>query len=116
MTTDKPLFEKIRTSEYGDSPNNVHITRRSDTISIGLTYPNISTCGIKFIEIDQESVWASDGIRITYDYGRDGWSIMQPMKLCWAAEDDVCDMGWTETAFVTSWRFEKEQKEHEDSL
>jgi len=110
------IYEKIRESEYGDSPNNVHITRRGDTILIEPTYPNISTCGVKFIEVNQESVRASDGIRLTYDYDRDGWSIMQPTKLCWSGDDAVCDMGWTETAFVQSWHFRDKQQEHEDSL
>lgn len=31
-------------------------------------------------------------------------------------EDDVCDEGWTESAFVESWHFKDKQKEWEDSL
>ncbi len=116
QTTNKSVkYEKIRESEYGDSPNNVHITRRGDTISIEPTYPSISTCGVKFIEVNQESVRASDGIRITYDYDRDGWSIMQPTRLSWSCDDEVCDEGWTETAFVESWHFRDKQKEWDDA-
>ncbi len=107
-------YEKIRESEYGDSPNNVHITRISDTLSVEMTYPEISENGVKFIEIDQESVRASDGIRLTYDYDRDGWSIMQPTKMCWV--DEPCDMGWEEVAFIESWALREKQEAWEASL
>lgn len=108
------IYEKIRESEYGDSPNNVNIMRRGDTISVEPTYPNISTCGVKFIEVDQESVRASDGIRLHYDYNRDGWVIEQPTKLSWAKEP--FDRGWKEVAFVESWALSEEQEAWDNSL
>lgn len=110
------IYEKIRESEYGVSPNNVHITRRGDTLCVENTYPNITKVGVKYFEIDQESVRASDGIRLHYDYDRDGWVIEQPTKLIWLANDDPCDMGWKEVAFIQSWALEAEQKAWEESL
>lgn len=107
-------YEKIRESEYGGSPNNVHIARRGDTLSVAMTYPSISENGVKFIEIDQESVRASDGIRLTFDYDRDGWSIMQPTKMCW--KDEPFDMGWEEVAFIKSWALREKQEAWEASL
>ncbi len=107
-------YEKIRESEYGDSLNNAHITRRGDTLSVELTYPKISSQGIKFIEVDQESVRASDGIRMFYDYDRDGWAIQQPTRLIWNKEP--YDMGWKEVAFIQSWGLREEQEAWERSL
>lgn len=109
-------FERIRQSEYGDSPNNFHITRRGDVLSVELTYPNIIEKGVRFIEVDQESVRASDGIRLSYDYDRDGWVIQQPTKLCWDSEDTAGDMGWKEVAFIQSWALSDEQEAWERSL
>src|SRR4051812_44429429 len=104
------IRETIRESEYGSSPNNVHIDRFGNTLSVCPTYPQINDLGIKFIEINQESVRASDGIRLTYDYARDGWSIQQPTILVWRSDDKVCDEGWKEVAFVQSWALSKEQE------
>lgn len=110
------IYEKIRESDYGRSPNNVHITRRGDTLSVEHTYPNINPNGVKYFEINQESVRATDGIRLHYDYDRDGWVIEQPTKLSWLYKDDACDMGWKEVAFIQSWALETEQKAWEESL
>lgn len=110
------IYEEIRKSAYGGSPNNVFITRRGRTLELRHTYPEITEFGIKYFEIDQESVRASDGIRLHYDYDRDGWIIEQPTKLCWSSTDTECDMGWKEVAFIQSWALEEEQKAHEESL
>lgn len=108
------IYERIRKSEYGDSPNNVHITRCGDTLSVKNTYPSITDNGVKYFEVNQESVRATDGIRLHYDYDRDGWVIEQPTKLTWLEEP--CDMGWKEVAFIQSWALEDEQKAWECSL
>ena len=108
------IFEKIRQSQYGDSPRNVHITRRGDTLSVENTYPNITENGVRYFEVNQESVRVTDGIRLHYNYDRDGWVIEQPTKLIWLEEP--CDMGWKEVAFIQSWALEAEQKAWENSL
>lgn len=53
----------------------------------------------KHIFINQESVRASDGIRVSYDYDRDGWKIEQPV---WTDEDRMGET-YVEVAFVQSW-------------
>lgn len=112
-------------SEYGKSPNNFHITRRGDTLLVTLTYPPWSetdnTNGQCFyIEIDQESVRASDGIRMFYDYERDGWAIQQAAIFEWACDDEDMDRDWQEVAFIQSWAREKldsddKQVDHEQN-
>lgn len=78
-----------------------------DTIFVELWYPRSRE--IKHVEIDLVDVRASDGIRVTYDFDRDGWSVQQPTRLSWPAEDKVCDPGWKEVAFVRSWQLDAEQ-------
>lgn len=36
-------YTKICESEYGDNPNNFHISKHGDEIHVELTYPNIAT-------------------------------------------------------------------------
>jgi hypothetical protein len=102
---------KIVESEYGYSPNNFHILRDKDTLSVVLTYPpytdgeNVGQ--VRHIFVDQESVRASDGIRMHYDYQRDGWVIEQAAKFAWDIDDNVCDPEWAEVAFIQSWAREK---------
>ena len=90
-------YEKIHESPYGHSPHNYHLAKRDDALILELTYPDLPGDHCRFIEIDQESVRASDGIRVHYDYDRDGWVICQPK---W---DDDGNTDWQETAFVQSW-------------
>jgi hypothetical protein len=66
----------------------------------------------KYIQIDLSDVRASDGIRVSYDFDRDGWIIEQPTKLEWKADDTVCDPQWKEVAFIQSWQLESEQKKN----
>ena len=71
---------------------------------------------VRYLTVGISTVRASDGIRIHYDFERDGYSIEQPQQLAWSADGKVCDEKWTETAFVQSWHFEKEQEENEAKL
>ncbi len=50
-------------------------------------------------------VRAADGIRITYDFDRDGWRIEQAQRFVWENDDD-CDPMWKEVAFVEAWASE----------
>lgn len=76
-----------------------------DHLTIELEYPNHRS--IKAIEIDLMDVRASDGIRIEYDFERDGWVISQPQVLEWKEGDGVCDPQWKEMAFLQSWPFDE---------
>jgi len=78
--------------------NNFHISRNENELSVELTYPQVNTYGgCQYILVDQESVRASDGIRLHYDYERDGWVIEQPDN----------NENWKETAFAQSWARER---------
>ena len=102
--TEKP-FRHV--SDYRD--RNYHIDHRADTLCVCLTYPSRGThdpqAGVSHVEINQESVRSSDGVRLHYDYDRDGWVIEQPTVWVWHESDTDCDEGWGEVAFVRSWAF-----------
>ena len=107
-------MNKIHESEYGRGPNNFHVTKNGDTLEVDLTYPprsdeenNNNQC--RYVHVDQESVRASDGIRLHYDYARDGFVIEQASTFEWEADDQVCDPDWREVAFIRSWARDKER-------
>lgn len=94
------------------------VSRRGLTVAVTLLYPPrdetdeaLNHGKPRFVEFDQESVRASDGIRIHYDYERDGYAIEQSSRFAWGAEGP-CDPDWQEVAFVQSWaRAETPQQE-----
>ena len=77
-----------------------------DHIDVELFYPRNSY--EKAVEISLSDVRASDGIRVEYDFDRDGWVIMQPSQIS-CGPDEEFDEQWTETAFVQSWALVREQ-------
>ncbi len=81
-----------------------------DTLHVELFYPEGTHA--QHVDIGLMHVRASDGIRVTYDFERDGWIIEQPTRLCWA-NDEAPDMGWKEVAFIKSWQLGAEQEENE---
>lgn len=86
------------------------LDERGDTMAFDFAYPRQNK--IKFLEVGLSDVRASDGIRIWYDFERDGYVIEQPQQLAWRLDEKI-DEKWKEVAFAQSWRFEKEQKENE---
>lgn len=101
---------RIHESPYGGAPNNFHIYKRGATLAVTLTYPNIANAEqCQYIEVDQESVRASDGVRLHYDYARDGWVIEQASTFEWDADDAAMNPDWQEVAFVKSWAREKRE-------
>lgn len=60
------------------------------------------------IQVALMDVRAADDIRITYDFERDGWVVMQASIFEWDADDDECDADWQEVAFVKAWARERE--------
>lgn len=81
-----------------------------DTIKAELEYPRLEGRP-KFIEIGLMDVRAADSIRVSYDFGRDGWVIEQASKFAWGAREDV-DPDWKEVAFVQAWeRAETEEQQ-----
>lgn len=81
---------------------NCEIRIVDDALTVELEYPR-QDAAIKAIEIGLTDVRAADGIRITYDFERDGWSIQQP--ICDSAGFTV---DWKETSFAQSWALAKE--------
>ena len=102
------MDEKIRESEYGGSPQNLHISRHGEELHVEMTYPNLGEGRCTHVVINQESVRASDGIRVHYDYQRDGFVIEQPkshMEDRGTYDEEVIE--WVETGFFGSWALEE---------
>lgn len=116
MSKEKPVFEKIRESEYGSSPNNVHLFRRGDELHVEVTYPQVTKGGVTKVVVDQESVRSTDGVRLSYDYERDGWIIEQQSRFAWRADDMECDPDWQEVAFIQSWARAESEEEQDARL
>jgi hypothetical protein len=74
--------------------------------SVQLWYPRVDGSA-KAIDIELSDVRAADGIRVSYDFDRDGWKIEQAAVFEWDAEDDVCDPEWAEVAFIQAWARQK---------
>ncbi len=73
-----------------------------DTCVVDVWYPR-SPGAIKYVQVGLVDVRAADSIRINYDFMRDGWVIEQASISKWAPDDEVCDPGWKETAFLPAW-------------
>lgn len=109
----------IHESPYGGDPNNFHVHKSGPELSVTLTYPPrvgdgdlLGKCC--YVVINQESVRASDGVRLYYDYARDGFVIEQASTFQWEVDDQVCDPDWQEVAFIQSWAREKDHESDAD--
>jgi hypothetical protein len=74
---------------------------------IDLWYPR--ECQVKFLQIGLMDVRAAGDIRVSYDFQRDGWKVEQPTISEWSADDEACDQGWKEVAFIAAWHPESEE-------
>ncbi len=114
------MREKIHKTDWSEN-DNFEIWRDKNQLGIELIYPSRENDDgkpdrIKYIEVGLCDVRASDGIRIHYDFVRDGWVVEQPTQLTWKAYDKVCDEKWKEVAFVESWQLENEQHKNEEGI
>lgn len=80
------------------------IERYSKNIYVTLMYPPWTDeeddgTRARAVIVDQSSVRASDGIRISYDYKRDGYVIEQNTGVLDENENPV----WVESAFIQAW-------------
>jgi len=103
---------KIHESEYGDSPNNFHVARNGNELRVELTYPPYTDAKnehgkCRYVYVDQESVRASDGVRLHYDYERDGFVVEQPKSRVVALGNKSYTTveDWIEVGFFESWHF-----------
>ena len=74
-----------------------------DELNVDLWYPDTPNPEYSKIVVGLVDVRAADDIRISYDKGRDGWSIEQASKFSWESGDAECDCDWQEVAFVQAW-------------
>lgn len=85
---------------------------RGDTACLDIWYPDQRE--VKFIEVGLMAVRATDSIRISYNFERNGWIIEQASRFGWNCDDDICDRDWQEVSFVGSWaRAETDEQENE---
>lgn len=112
---------KFNPEPYGIQ--NVHLERwnsgpkpddpENPTINVTLTYPPRSDDElegkIRYVEVNQESVRASDGVRLHYDYDRDGFVVEQPATRFVLLHDNHYDTvtDWTEVGFFQSWALDQ---------
>jgi hypothetical protein len=80
---------------------------REDVIEVDLYYIRHDDGRQKFVEVMLMDVRAADSIRITYDFERDGWSVLQASTFSWPSDDRECDADWQEVAFIQAWAREK---------
>jgi hypothetical protein len=80
-----------------------------DTMFASLWYPRSSEK--KYIEVDLIDVRAADGIRISYDFDRDGYVIEQASDFGPWELGEESDPDWQEVAFVKAWAREKKRGE-----
>ena len=104
------MYRRIIESPYGSEPDNFHVSRSDDELHVTLTYPpwtdaDNRTGQIRHLVVDQESVRASDGIRVWYDYARDGFVIEQNAPTMEpTGPDSSTDVAhWREVFFAKSW-------------
>lgn len=95
-------IKKFNPDPYSEDEN-FHCDLHGDTLEVTLTYPGLPGKGIQYVVFDQEATRASDGIRLSYDYERDGYVIEQASIFEWDTDDQVCDMDWQEVAFIRAW-------------
>ena len=81
---------------------------KENTIRVDLEYPQVRE--VKFIEINLVDVRSNDGVRLHYDFDRDGWVIEQPTQLEWGVDEEP-DPHWKEVAFIQAWALMPDEEE-----
>ncbi len=61
----------------------------------------------KAVVVELMDVRATDDIRISYDFDRDGWVVEQAFTHEWHMGDLTCDPNWREVAFIVNMMEEK---------
>jgi hypothetical protein len=107
-----PEYVKLHESQYGEGPQNFHIAKHGDELHAVLTYPPWTDADntkgqCRYVYVNQEAVRASDGVRLHYDYERDGFVVEQPKPRLRALGGDsyTDEEEWIEVGFFASWAF-----------
>jgi hypothetical protein len=80
---------------------------------IDLYYPRSGD--VQTIDIDLVDVRANDGLRIRYDFDRDGWVIMQPKRVLQDTGPGTAEIEtWHEVFFAQAWALEDETEGQAD--
>lgn len=90
------------------TPNPPKIEVCGQTVCVELQYPRVNG-NANEVTVDMADVRAADGLRIHYDFERDGWAIEQPV---WT-ETDCTGETYREAAFLPSWQFDDSEDEVE---
>jgi len=103
-------------NRFEDYEKGLELWFNEETAHFDFLYPPYeieeSNGKIRYLEVNIETVRASDGIRIHYDFDRDGFVIEQPMEKEIDKGDYIeCEDEWHETSFIKSWALEKESNE-----
>lgn len=104
------VYRKIIESPYGTAPDNFHLSRHDAELHVTLTYPPRTDADntkgqIRYVVFDQEATRASDGVRLHYDYERDGFVVEQNKPRLRKTDNDGYAHvdNWTEVGFFQSW-------------
>lgn len=107
------LYQKIHEGEY-TGPLNFHVGKKGDEVDITLVYPPWTDADndrdqCRYVVVNQEATRASDGLRLHYDYARDGFVVEQPEPYLTATASDSYEYNerWHEVGFFPSWQFMK---------
>ncbi len=81
--------------------SNVEVLGNGDTVTVEVQYPRCHP--VKFVEVGLCDVRSADGLRLSFDFDRNGWKVEQARYFSWETDDAVCDPGWVEVAFIDAW-------------
>lgn len=95
-------MSEVKHPKDQNGPTDVWVHK--DTARIDLWYPRNNP--VKYIHVGLMDVRAADGVRISYDFERDGWVIEQAQVFSWDGGDPECDPKWKEVAFIQAWASE----------
>lgn len=101
--------DRIVESDYGRNSRNFHVAKLGPELHVTLTYPPRTDADNKdnqcrFVVVEQESVRNADGLRLWFDFKRNGWVVEQN-----APTMDAFDGGhrhtdhWQEVFFAPAW-------------
>jgi hypothetical protein len=92
---------------------NIEVEKINDekVVYVEIHYPRNNK--IDTVEIGLCDVRANDGIRIKYDFERDGWVILQPRIYHPKIDENTYgyEEEWIESAFCPAWKYELDEEE-----
>lgn len=83
---------------------NLEVGRHEDVLHVDLCYPGVNG-NASAIELNLQHVRANDGLRLDFDFDRNGWRILQPVGTHWHDGDE--EDGWQEVFFANGYALKK---------